>query len=328
MLTVNIKAGFSLFIIFILVVSVLSCDSMEDDVIPDGPDVTIDGDEVYVMADGSTYIDLYSKIKTNSPVTLDISVLPKKGTLTEVASGLLKYSPDEEFISGQDAFSFNVLGAGNSLLKADTIKIIVKDSIDLPCYVYPRDDWFTTQDFPIELNVLLNDLICGDSADISLEIHKPAPNYPPYHGTATVTDRNTILYTSTSATVEDKVLYKVSRKSDQSVVGFATAYIERRSSCDSLLAEVAVSIERDSTHYPIIDSLYLDLPDSVQRCGKIFSELAIVDGPHDGTYSFKPGGIVYYFELTKQKKSISDSIKYLLCAEQDCLTGVAKIKIN
>jgi hypothetical protein len=328
MISAHKKAGFSVLMIFSLVVSILSCDSMEDDVIPNGPTVTIDGDEVYVMADGTTYIDLFSKIKTNGPVTLDIAALPRKGTLTEVASGLLKYSPDEEFTSGQDAFSFSVLGQGNTLIKSDTINIIMKDSVDLPCSIYPHDDWFTTQDFPVELNVLFNDLICGDSADIKLEIFRPAPNYPPYHGTAIVTERNTVLYTSTSATVEDKILYKVSRKSDQSVVGFATAYIETLSSCDSYLGEFTTSMERDSTHYPIVDSLYIDIPDSVRRCGKVFSELTVAQGPQHGTYAFKFSGIIYYFQLTEQKKSISDSIKYLLCAEQDCVTGVAKIKIN
>jgi hypothetical protein len=326
MQTRNVKTGLSFLLLFSVAQFFFSCDSVEDDMRPNGPTVTIEGGEVYVMPDGTAYIDLYSKIKANGVVSLDIESLPKHGTLTEVATGLLKYSPNNDFLSGRDQFSFSVLGAANDLLKTDTIDIIVTDSLDLPCAIYPHDDWVFSQESSVELNVLLNDYICGDSTDVKLEVYRPEPNYPPYNGSAVVTSSNTILYTSNGGIVEDKVLYKVSRKSDASIIGFATAYISRMNidTCNYYLGEVEASYQTQA----LIDSMYIELPDTIIRCNRTFSDLAVEHGPSQGTYSLRPPGIYYYFELSQQNQMLTDSIRYLLCADQDCLSGAVRIKIN
>lgn len=326
-LTANVKAGFGFLAFFSLVILISACDSVDDDLMPKGPTVTIEGDEVYVMPDGTAYIDLYSKVKTNAPVTVRIGSMPLNGSLVEYAKGLLRYSPDPNLTRGRDEFSFEVLAGGKSLL-TDTVQIIIKDSVDLPCFIYPRDDFYPTAQFPAELRVLSNDLICADSADILLEIYKPDAGYPPLYGTATVTPHNTIIYNSNDAKASDRILYKVSRKSDPAVFGFGMAHIQPTDSCSRALAELSFQAHRDSTHYPITDSLLLDLPDSVYRCNKLFNDLRIKKGPAAGTISLAPSGFMYHYTITMEHKSISDSITYMLCREQDCLTGVARIKIN
>lgn len=326
-LTANLKAGFGFLAFFSLVILVTACDSVEDDLMPKGPTVTIEGDEVYVMPDGTTYIDLYSKVKTNAPVTVRIGSLPQNGSLVEYASGLLRYSPDADLTGGRDQFSFEVLAGGKSLL-TDTVQIIIKDSVDLPCFIYPRDDFFSSRQFPAELSVLSNDLICGDSADIRLEVYQPDAGYPPFHGTATVTQRNTIIYNANDPEASDRILYKVSRISDPAVFSFGMAHIQAADSCNRVLADLAFQTIRDSTHYPVTDSLFLDLPDSIYRCNKLFNDLRIKKGPAAGTISLAPSGFMYHYTITADNKSLSDSITYLLCKDQDCLTGVARIKIN
>jgi hypothetical protein len=329
-ITPNVKAGFSFLAIFSLVVFFYSCDTMEEDAIPNGPTVTIEGSEVYVMPDGTTYIDLYSKVKTNGKVSLDIAALPRKGKLTEIASGFLKYSPNAGFNSGRDAFSFSVLGAQNQLLKLDSIEIIVEDSLNLPCGIYPNDDWIYAAGTPIEANVLSNDHICGDSTDVVLEIYKPGNNFPPYNGTAEVTPWNTVRYVSTlQQDVVDTVVYKVYYRNDPGIVAFGTLYINANYHCSPDLGHMeTVYTPPSNATYPLMDSVYLYLVDNAERCGKVYSELTITKYPNHNPIGIVPRGVMYYFELQDSSEHILDSLGYKLCNGPDCLNGDVRIKIN
>src|SRR5436190_21564818 len=118
----KLKTAFGSLMFLSLLTLFYACDTMEDDAIPNGPTVTIDDSQVYLAPDGTTYIDLFSKVKTNGKISLNILSLPRKGTLTEIASGFLKYSPNQAFTSGRDGFTFTVLGNENQLLLTDSIE--------------------------------------------------------------------------------------------------------------------------------------------------------------------------------------------------------------
>jgi hypothetical protein len=329
-ITRNPNAGFSLLILFSLVVFLSSCDSMEDDAITGGPTVSVEGDKVYLMPDGTAYIDLFSRIKTNGTVSLNIASKPRRGTLTEVAAGFLKYSPDNDFTFGRDAFQFSILGYKNQLLKVDSIEIILQDSLDLPCGVYPKDDWIFSSGTPIEVDVLGNDYICADSADVKIEIYKPGNAFPPFYGAATVTAANRIRYSPASSNnLPDTVVYKVSLKSDPDIFGFGTLFIDPNHTCNPSLEQIeAVYFPSDSTHYPLSDSIYIHLIDKLVRCGTVYSDLTVTKTPDNGTVRLDSLGIYYYFNLKDSADHIIDSMNYKLCKGPACIDGTVKIKIN
>jgi hypothetical protein len=66
-----------------------SCDVLQDDDPSNGSQVEISNDKVYVLPNGSAYIDLYSKVKTSGTVRLNISGQPRHGNITELSSGFL-----------------------------------------------------------------------------------------------------------------------------------------------------------------------------------------------------------------------------------------------
>jgi hypothetical protein len=329
-ITRNPKSGFSLLVLFSLVVFFSSCDSMEEDAFTGGPTVTVEGNKVYVMPDGTAYIDLFSRIKTNGTVSLDIASQPRRGTLTEVAAGFLKYSPDNDFTFGRDAFRFSILGDKNQLLKLDSIEIILKDSLDLPCGIYPKDDWVFSAGTPLEVDVLWNDFICGDSMDVKIEIYKPGNAFPPLHGVATITSTNRIRYSpSSSNNLPDTVVYKVSMKSDPDVFGFGTLYIDPAHNCDPSIGELeAVYDPKDSTSYPLSDSIYIHLIDNVVRCGTVYSDLTVTNPPDKGPIRLDSLGVYYYFNLKDSTDFVLDSMNYKLCKGAACVDGMVKIKIN
>src|SRR5687768_18207962 len=104
----NLKSLLTKAVLFSLPALFYACDPVDDDVTPGGPTVDVVGTEVIILSNGSAYIDLYSKIKTKGTVRFDIASQPRKGNLSEVGTGFLKYSPDEHFTHGRDAFAFSI----------------------------------------------------------------------------------------------------------------------------------------------------------------------------------------------------------------------------
>jgi hypothetical protein len=327
MKTCKWRSGLSILGIIVLVIILHACDSMEDDAMPKVPTVTLDGNEVYVLKNGTAYIDLYSKINTNGRVNLNISRQPAKGSLSEVAAGLLKYKPSGAFTNGRDVFTFSVFSESNQLIKTDSVIIIVGDTTSVPCGIYPGDDWVNAASTPVDVFVLSNDLICGDSTDIILEIYKPGNGFPPYHGTATVTSNNWIRYTSSNQHVMDTIVYKVTKASDPSIYGFGTVYINTNQQCwphlpEKLLMKSDPGIGLDSV------SIWLT-QGAVPICGKIYDDsLSIVNGPDVGSARVEEDWIWYVYELTESRRTISDSLVYRICDGNDCLDGKIRIRIN
>jgi hypothetical protein len=307
--------GLNFFLILAVAAFLSGCDSIEGDVLPQNP------------LDGSSYIDLYSRITTNGNVSLEIKSLPQHGSLSEVAAGFLKYSPDNGF-KGSDAFTFSVFGQQNNLLLTDTITIIVNDSTDLPCQIYPKEDVIYTPDATVDVPVLRNDFICGDTSDVVVQIYQPG-GFPPIHGTATVTAAKAIRYTTNSTqSFTDTVLYKVSRASDSKVFSFGALYIHHETNCDTEFRDLIISAETsDSSTYPLMDTLFIALGDTAMTCGKLYSNISITKAPQKGTYEIHSPTLYYFFEV-QNSEPMTDSLRFKLCDGPDCLDGRLRIDIN
>jgi hypothetical protein len=310
-----------------------ACDVLEDDATPRKPTVEVANSEFHIPADGSAYIDLYSMVKTNAKIRLNVSSQPDKGDLSEPAKGLLRYAPFENFNQGRDSFAFSIFDEHDELLLSDTIIIIVEeDSTNLPCGYYPHDDYAYASNAPIAVNVLANDFLCGDSLDVKLEIYRPDNSFPPHHGTATV-NSNYIVYTANSNMQSDTVVYKVSSLKDNTLFGYAVLHIAAGHDTCSMNAFDDFVSHRDSTS-SLADSVDLRVTLNDQLCGNTITNFMIVDAPSHGEVRMYPvsGGshwnITYYYSLGDTGNTIQDSLQYKWCVGPECHTAKTRIQIH
>ena len=266
-------------------------------------------------------------VKTSGKINLQISARPTKGQLSEPAAGLLRYSPSQNF-KGTDEFAFAIFNSKNEFIQSDTVIIIVDDdTTNLPCGVYPQDDWVNATGPLVSVDVLANDIFCGDSASFVVEIYRPSTSFPPHRGSASVVN-NRIVYTSSVPNVSDTIIYRVSKTSDTSLVGFATLYVNfGTQACESFTRDDFYTIPSDST---LADSLNLFVLQNDQLCNSptIFSLLT--DPQHGEAYPSVHNNefFVRYKRNLQDPRPLTDSLTYRVCIDQDCYNGRVRLKIN
>lgn len=318
-----------------------ACDAVEHDVTPGGTDVEVVGTEVVILSNGSAYIDLYSKIKTKSAVRLDIASQPLNGNLSELGTGFLRYSPDEHFVKGRDAFAFAVYDENNHLLTSDSLVIIVEDdTTNLPCGIYPQDDYvYEIAAAPVLVNVVANDILCGDSANLILEVYRPNNSFPPYAGTATVVSNSIIKYTpGSNFSGSDEFIYKLSSPTDSSLVGFAVVHISAAAPCNFIVRDDTVMFDADSLLVDpdsvVSDSLrlyplYVLNNDVLCDSAGTGHSFTITHFPeHGNAYYGTEAPIVYAFPQGTVPAGFADSLVYRVCIDQRCAYGSVRIGVK
>jgi hypothetical protein len=327
----KIKTYLAFFGLCSIVMLVNGCDTLENDVTPNGASTVVSDKEFHVISNGRGYIDLYSIIKTHGEVRMNISSQPSNGDLKEVAAGLLRYSPHKAFEKGRDAFALSFFDKNDKLLLTDSIVIIVDDSTNVPCGVYPKDDWVYSGGPIVDVEVLSNDFICGDSSEYIVEVYKPGNHFPPYLGTASVVN-NQIRYIASNQNITtiDTVVYKVTKVGNNDIVGFATLHINAQpqdNTCHPIKNYLWSTIRPD----PIIDTLVFVVLDdkNLNFCGVPYDNVSVVSQPKHGTASpFMNYYIKYAYELTMSNQVLQDTLQYRVCDGSNCLVGDIYVRIN
>lgn len=304
-----------------------SCDSLDGDVKPENGGVDISNTEAYVVSNGSTYIDLRSMIKTSDKVKLDITSQPNKGNLTEMGTGLLRYAPFSTIKRGRDSFTFSIYNNGRLLLSDSVVIIVENDTTELPCGIYPQNDYvYMSAAGTLQVNVLANDRICGDSANLVVEIYRPNNSFLPHHGSATVSG-SVVKYTANTTFVDgDSFLYKVYSKTDTTYVGFGEVIVRKKQACSLKVLDDYFRFKKDSIVY---DTLHLTIFKNDNRCDSLDnnSSVNILRQPKHGNLLSKPYGIDYILK-SPLEGTLSDSLVYEVCVLQQCRSGVVKIEIK
>lgn len=301
----------------------VACDSLEDDVSPEIPDVDIVNNEIRILPNGTAYIDLYAMVSAAGEVRLDINSQPAKGELSELGKGFLQYAPHANFKSGKDSFRFSIYSKQNTLLTTDSVTIVISDSTNLPCGYYPANDFVYDISGPVVVNVTSNDFLCGDSTLAKVSIYRPNNTFPPYHGTAT-TQGNSISYTpGPGFDGVDQIIYKVYHMQDTSRYGYATVYFRKTPACDFLPLNDSYTLDLDSIQS---DTVHLNVFANDFLCSTPINQFtfSVLDGSHVGITI--PGPPIMYEVQTVFNQSYSDSLTYQLCRNGDCKQ--AKVYIN
>jgi len=305
---------------------VAACDVFQDDAVPNKPVVE---NEIHVLKNNSTYIDFNKLANTQGEISVAISSGPQKGTLTNVAAGLLKYSPNSNFTQGQDVFKYSIFNANNDLLESDSVIIIVEDdTTHLPCGLYAHDDYVNTASSPVIIEALQNDIICGDTSDLKIEVYHPDNMYPPHQGTAYVVANRIWYEANTTGNVSDTIIYRISKISDPSVYAYASVFVNiSADTCELVLFDDDYFLDK-----PIgADSLLLTLLENDQLCDTVAS-FTLVESPHQGNatilYNSELGYHVRYnYNLVHPDSAIYDSLQYQVCDLQRCKTARTRIVI-
>lgn len=305
-----------------------SCDVLEPDADVLKPAVSITEGQVFVLSNNSAFIDLNTKIKTTRPVRLSVTSSTKFGLLSDLGKGLLQYTPSVGKKKAHDAFEFTVFSENNEVIKVDTVTIIIEnDSTNLPCGIFPADDYVygAKKNIPFGIHVLSNDYICGtDSADLVVSIFRPDNTFPPYFGSAEVIGQ-TVFYTPGNTFEDfDKLMYKVHPQGDPGKAVYGMVYIAGEQPCDFVLKDDNFTFEADSL------SGLLELPalQNDSLCQAINNyQINIAVPPKYGNANVAGQVITYQVADTiTTGPSFSDFFLYEVCIDAHCKT--AKIEVG
>jgi hypothetical protein len=305
------------------------CDVLEADVDPDNPHVEITDKAIYVMSDGTGYIDLYAMIKTQGTVRLDIVSQPRNGKLSEMGKGLFQYTPANNFRKGKDSFAFHIYSQNNRLLKEDSVTIIVEsDTTGFPQGIYPQNDLITGVTGEITFNVLYNDILGTDSTQVGVEIYRPASGFPPHAGTATVVAGNLIRYTpGNNFNGSDSLFYKVFSLADPARFGIAKVVIAPAPSCQFRLFNDSFAFDADTL---TTDTLWLNIFQNDQLCARPVSsyQVELLNDGSIGTAFYSNAGSLGYRLPGQGVQSFSDSVIYRVCYGQRCEASMVYIEVH
>jgi hypothetical protein len=297
-----------------------SCDVFESD--PDilEPQVEISGDEVYVLANGTSFIDLQSKVHSTLEARLAVTSSPSHGTLTDLGKGIMQYAPKVGNARVKDGFEVTVFSKSNEILKKDTVVIIVEnDSTKLPCSIYPVNDYVYNVASAVTIDVTANDIIC--SSDVVVSVYRPENTFPPYYGTAIVTGDKIVYTPGATFPGEDKLMYKLTAANDPKLFAYGMVYLTGGSSCQLALRDDAFvydSLEGNTIKLPVF------LNDSICEALNLY-QVNIKTNPLFGKASITSDGILY--EVTSSAGNIFyDHFTYEVCLDAICETARVDVK--
>lgn len=308
--------------------SFFSCDVLEPDADVLEPQVSLGESDVYVLSNGLAFIDLNTKVKTNAPVRLSVTSSTRYGELSDLGKGLFQYVPAPGNAKVRDAFEFTVYSEMNTVVKKDTITIIVEnDSTQLPCGIYPSNDYVygVEEHVASSVDVLANDYICGyDSAGLVVAIYRPDDTFPPYHGSAQVVGHKIIYTPDSSFAGSDQLIYKVYPVEHPDSVSYGVVYFKGVQSCDFSLEDDMFVVDQDSlsnAHLPVLANDSLCYPQHYQ--------LNVAQHPRYGTAVVSGDGFTYTVaDTVAVSPSFNDHFLYEVCAGAQCKTARVDLRVE
>lgn len=307
-----------------IIALLFSCDVLESD--PDvlEPTVDITGEEIYVLANGASFIDLNSKVQTNQPARLAVTSQPRHGTLADLGQGILQYSPATGSAKARDGFEFTVYSNTNEILKKDSVIIIIEtDSTKLPCNIYPVTDYvYDVTAASVSIDVISNDIICSN--DVVVSVYKPENSFPPYFGQAEAKENKIIYYPGTSFSGADKIMYKITDSNDPKRIAFGMVYITSDSSCSFSVWDDLYEYNTLTEGTALILTAFVN--DSLCHALNEY-QVNIKSGPLYGAASLVSNGFLYQFP-DSIGFTFNDHFIYEVCIDADCKTARVDIKLK
>jgi photosystem II stability/assembly factor-like uncharacterized protein len=285
----------------------VACDSFREDFITPENQFTFSQTEYYILPETSTIVDLRSAIEQAfTDASLAISTPPDHGTVVQIDTFLLKYTPNKEFSQGKDQFVLSVVLADGSTLKSETISILMKEKInEFPCGVYAVEDQIHRRSNGVfTVNPVKNDQVCGVKGLTRVSIH-----LKPKFGNAEVVGDSIIYRPGPAFTGTDEIVYRLRSDGDEHVAYGIISLNEYKTEF----------LELDD-YSPVYPNKIFFVNDTVGFVSGVYSVYKTIDGGRHWNRSITAGsgmgfGEIYFLDNDQ------GFVGFTECVEEDCDGG-------
>ncbi|GAA5024915.1 hypothetical protein GCM10011506_08880 [Marivirga lumbricoides] len=303
------------------------CDSFENDVYPDKDQLKNTSDVVMSLTPGSPVIlDLLQSTQLTGNASISITKQPLKGTASITSTGLLKYIPNQDFITGAD--SLNYTACINT--KCDESKVEFKYAdAGSSCITRAVYDKSTLLENSIIIDVLANDIACDETFDItSLKIEES-----PVQGTVEISDGK-VLYTATNENVEtDQFIYGVATNENPELIKYGIV---------DIVKEQVIALKANNDIFEYTYEEYITKTDDwgdqalltftleqILSNDELFTipaaDLSVtMSNSVNGSGSYENG--VFNFTTSSEFNGTA-SFEYQICYENICSTAIVNISV-
>lgn len=307
----------------LLLVSLLACDRIGQDVAP--TDADIDDTERFALPDNKVAIDLTTLANLKSAATFSIARQPQSGTVSFAANGLLLYQPNTDFVAGDDDFSVSATQSGVPLSVPVLVKMAADDEA-VPCEggaLPDRVDTPTGQ--PVKVAVLKNDRVCDGAIDPATLRVVVKPKF----GTVRI-DGDAVIYTPTSGTVSgrDEFIYKICSDGGSRATCYMAPVVVVVGSpgrdCQVALHDDRVIYR----HLFVTDSLIIPVLANDQLCqGSRSLPVTITRVPTKGTaYTLTRSSVQTIVYKPGVMAEGADNLMYQRCVNGNCQQAVVRLQ--
>lgn len=308
-----------LFIAIVTLIFVYGCDTFEEDALPPEESVEISSDQVYVLPNSSSVIDLAKVISAKQEVSVTITDQPDNGEFKNISGNLFRYQPKEDFLEGTDQVGFDVFDTNSQQLSQGVINInITQDTSLFPCTIIAVEDQAETRiNQPVFINVLGNDRLCGsDSLQVEVAVvSQPANGEADFFG-------NVLQYFPNQGFAgTDSLLYRVNppNEPDSGSVAFVFIQVNAPLPCELDARDDSLNfiIPNDDFWTPQVDVNVLANDSLCNSDSLAIGFVTIVQPTRFGDVAVVENNIVRYW-INTGIGNYRDSLVYEICKDQVC----------
>lgn len=289
---------------------------------PAEEEIVASANELMTVPTAPLAIDLKALADLKTATTFRLSKLPQSGEVSFTPKGVLLYTPDGDYVAGDDDFSILSDAVGKTLPPLDFSVSMLPDAESLPCDMASVTDLTETDaNTPITIDVLRNDTFCDSKPNpSSLQIETL-----PKSGSVRIVSGQ-VQYTPNRGFVgKDVFVYRVCPNSGSAdcVLGAASVQVNAVvPNCKILLNNDLVAFRQRF----VTDSLVIAVQANDRLCrNNPLLPLNLTVKPTGGTAYLTPKNRIVY---KPQLSTTSDKIHYRRCEGADCLDAVVAITVN
>lgn len=306
----------------ILLVVSLSCDRVGQDIQPAEEEVVASANELMTVPTAPLAIDLTALADLKTATTFRLSKIPQSGEVSFTTKGVLLYSPDADYVAGDDEFTVLSDAVGKTLPPLDFSVSMLPDAESLPCDMASVTDLTETDaNTPVTIDVLRNDTFCDSKPNpSSLQIETL-----PKSGSVRIVSGQ-VQYTPNRGFVgQDVFVYRVCPNSGSAdcVLGAATVQV------NAVIPNCKIVLNNDRVAFRqrfVTDSLVIAVQANDRLCkANPLLPLDLTVKPTGGTAYLTPRNTIVY---KPQLSTTADKIHYRRCEGSTCLDATVAITVN
>ncbi len=307
-----------------LVVSLLSCDRISQDILPPpSAEDELGNNTLVILPDQPVAVDLRTLTNLNTATTFTVSAPPESGEAKFAQNGLLLYTPNGEFVAGEDNFTIGTnTKLANKLVTVPFRVEMALDGADLPCKLGAVPDKAETPaNTSLAIGVLKNDKFCEGTPDPASLTIKVAPKF----GTVLVVGANVIYKPNAGFNGRDFLVYTVCNTgapTQTCALGVVSLTV------GDPLKNCKIALRDDQVPFrPVFqtDSILIPVLINDQLCrGNRAVPLTVTKVPANGTARVNASNQLVY--KLKTSTWTNDELTYQRCENGVCATAVVRVR--